>query len=453
MRSSQFNRIGLLIGALSCSAVAQAADLPSRTTPPVFASTPVIRVDDWSGIYVGTTYGYGFNSFRDRQPGVSQSRDIDGQIGGALVGYNFQYGHYVLGAEGSIDLNVIRGNIAGGGLSPAHNDSLYDIRFRGILGYEFGQLMPFIAGGGVYNETYLSGTGGLGNVPQWYGQTRDSVGWTVGAGLEYKLFPQQLFPSLPTWLLGPVTLRGEYMYQNLPSETYAYGGQVYRAKSDSNVIRGALIYRFGDNPPRPYADAVGDVNWAGGYGGIFGGYGSPTIHTRVAGVGTGNIDPDGGIGGIYAGTNFMFGRLMLGVDGSTSYQDLTGNAGLPVRGALALNPGGLDNVSYRGYVNADITGRAGYAFGNFLPFIAAGYSFSRGEIIDRVTGSERGRVPLDAFTAGGGIDYRISERVSLRLEDLYDFDSTRKQLQLNGCNCSATRDGNTVRAGVAYHFE
>ena len=111
--------------------------------------------------------------------------------------------------------------------------------------------MPFVSGGGVLNEGYMSGVGGLGNVPQWFGRNEQTVGWTVGAGLDYKLFPQQLFPSLPTWLLGPVTLRAEYIYQSLPSETYAYGTQVYRTKSDGSFLRGALIYRFGDYAPRP----------------------------------------------------------------------------------------------------------------------------------------------------------------------------------------------------------
>ncbi len=453
MRPVNVKRVGLVVGALTCSVAAQAADLPSRTTPPVFAASPVINVDDWSGLYVGSTYGYGFNSFTNRQPGVSRSRDIDGQIGGALIGYNFQYGHYVFGAESSIDLNVIRGNIAGGGLVPAHNDTLYDVRFRGLLGYEFGQFMPFIAGGAVLNEGYMSGTGGLGNVPQWFGRNVQSVGYTIGAGLEYKLFPQQLFPNLPSFLLGPLTLRAEYIYQSLPTETFAYGGQTYRTHSDGSFIRGAIIYRFGDNPPRPYADAAGDVNWAGGYGGVLGGYGSPTVRTRVNGVGSRNIDADGGLGGIYAGTNFMFGHLMLGFDGSTSLESITGNRGVAIRGALPVNPAGLDNIDYRGYVNADIRGRAGYAFGNFLPFVAAGYSFGRAGITDPVTGPHRGRVPLDAFTAGGGLDYRISQRVSLRLEDLYDFDSTRKRIDLNGTISSVTREGNTVRAGLAYHFE
>lgn len=463
MRGSALKGLSVGLLAMGGAAAAQAADLPSRTAPPVFAAAPV-NFDDWSGVYVGTTYGYGFDHVRNHDIvlGGTRTRAIDGQIGGALVGYNAQFGHIVAGLEGSIDLNVIRGNTPTGfGFQGAHNDSLYDIRFRGILGYEFGQFMPFVAGGGVFNEGYMSGIGGVGNVPTWFGRTQQSVGWTVGAGLEYKLFPQQLFPGLPTWLLGPVTLRGEYMYQSLPDRTYAYGpvggpAAVYKTRSDSNVVRAALIYRFGDNPPRPYADAAGDVNWAGGYGGIIGGYGTPSVRFRSLTPGpvinNRNINAEGGLGGIYAGTNFMFNRVMVGFDGTTAFTDLTGGRLVPDRGAIAF-PNASDGVRYRGYVQADIRGRLGYAFGNFLPFVAAGYSFERGELTDKNTGSQRGRVPLDAFTVGGGVDYRLTQRVSLRVEDVYDFDSTRKSTPLNGCTCSVTRDGNTVRAGFAYHFE
>jgi outer membrane immunogenic protein len=445
MRHSLVIGLGSIVGALTCSALAQAADLPSRTAPPVFAAAPIINLDDWSGVYVGSTYGYGFNSFHNRQVGGSRSSSANGQTGGALVGYNFQYGHFVYGAEGSIDLNVIRKiNPGNANVVPSENDSLYDICFRGILGYEFGAFMPFIAGGAVLNEGYQYGTGGPGVVPNWYGRNKQTVGWTVGAGLDYKFNPQQLFPSLPSWIAGPVILRVEYLYQNLPSETYAFGGQTYRTKSDGSFIRAALIYRFGDNPPRPYADPAGNVNWAGGYGGILGGYGDVTAHTRTPGFASTNLNATGGLGGIYAGTNFMFNRFMLGIDGSTSYSSFTGNG---------HQPGSLDPVHYRNYIQADLRGRAGYAFGNFLPFVAAGVAFGRSEQIDTTTGSERGRIPTDAFTLGGGLDYRVSQRVSLRVEDLYEFNSNKKVVNLNGCDCVQKRDGNIVRAGLAYHFE
>ena len=448
MRSLVVKGLATLSGVLTCAGAASAADLPSRLAPPVFTAAP-INVDDWSGVYVGSTYGYGFNSFRNTQA-TARSVDANGQIGGALVGYNFQAGHFVYGVEGSIDLNVIRKvNPGQAGLVAAHDDSLYDIRFRGLIGYEFGAFMPFIAGGAVLNEGYQYGTGAVGGfgavpVPNYFGRNVQTVGYTIGGGLEYKFNPQALFPGLPTFLLGPLTLRAEYMYQSLPAQTYAYGGQVYRTRSDGSFIRGAIIYRFGDNPPRPYADAAGDVNWGGGYGGLLGGYGDVTTHTRTPGFARTTGGGDGGLGGIYAGSNFMFGHYMIGFDGSTSFSDFTGTGRLPV------SP---DPVTYRNYIQADIRARVGYAFGNFLPFAAAGFAFARSEQIDTVTGSQRGRVATDALTVGGGLDYRLSQRVSLRIEDLYEFDSNRKIVNLNGCNCSQVRDGNIVRAGLAYHFE
>ena len=73
-----------------------------------------------------------------------------GAIGGALIGYNFQSGHFVYGGEASIDLNVVRGTVPGQpGLNASRVDTLDDVRLRGILGYEFGWWMPFVAGGAV----------------------------------------------------------------------------------------------------------------------------------------------------------------------------------------------------------------------------------------------------------------------------------------------------------------
>ena len=453
MRQTIVKGLGALAGVATCAVMAQAADLPLRTAPPAFTAVP-INIEDWSGVYVGSTYGYGFNSFRNRQlgsttvptaVGASRTTDADGQAGGAVVGYRFQTGRFVYGAEGSIDLNVIRHTDAGGGIVPAQDDSLYDIRFRGLIGYEFGHLMPFIAGGAVLNETYLHGTDSIGGIPNYFGQNKQTVGYTVGAGLEYKFNPRDYFSFLPSFVAGPLILRAEYMYQSLPDETYAYAGQTYRVRQDGNFLRAAVIYRLGDNPARSDMDQVGNVNWGGGYGGILGGYGDATVRTTAPnGARNNSIGGDGGLGGIYAGTNFMFGRFMVGFDGSTSFSDFTGNGRLPDNG---------QNVNYRSYIQADIRGRAGYAFGRFLPFVAAGIGFSRSEQIDTATTSQRGRIPPDSLTLGGGLDYRVAEHVSLRLEDLYEFRSGRNIADFNGVPYSENRDANIVRAGLAYHFE
>src|SRR6202000_2659171 len=132
----------------------------------------------------------GFTNFTTSQA-RSRSIGANGQLGGALVGYAFQTGHFVYGVEGSIDLNLIRKvNPGNAGLLPTEIDSLYDMRFRGLLGYAMGDFLPYIAGGAVVNETYQYGTGGIGLIPNYTGEVNRTVGWTIGAGLEYKLFPQ-----------------------------------------------------------------------------------------------------------------------------------------------------------------------------------------------------------------------------------------------------------------------
>lgn len=436
-----------LASLLASSMTAMAADLPSRMAPPPYVAP--VMVSGWDGFYAGSTYGYGFTNFRTSQ-GTSRNRSESGQLGGGLVGYNFQSGHFVYGAEGSIDLNVIRGNVPGQpGLLASHLDTLYDIRLRGRLGYEFGWFMPFVAGGAVFNEGYQRLQS-----PTYLGDTQTTVGWTVGAGIDVKFNPSSFLPFLPQAFFGPMILRGEYIHDSLPRETYTLGGPGYgitqfRTKSDSNLFRLAIIYRFGETAPRPYADSLGNVNWSGGYGGVFGGYGDVDAKTRFPGFARTNTSADGGLGGIYAGTNFMFfnNKVMLGFEGSTSWSDISGHGREPVFG---------DRTSYREYVQADIRGRAGYAFGNFLPFVAAGVSFARSEQkdIDPVFGgSEQGRIATDNITYGGGLDYRISQRVSLRAEYLRESNINNKKVNLNGFALRQDRDADIFRFGAAYHFE
>ena len=431
------------LGLVSASAMVQAADLPARTAPPAF--TAPMLVNSWQGFYAGTTFGYGFTNFSTRQAGGgSHSIDASGQVGGGLVGYNFQVGHFVFGPEGSIDLNLVRkssGPVTG--VAATSVDSLYDIRLRGRVGYEFGWWMPFVSGGAVINETYQSRVTPTND----FGANQQSVGYTVGAGVDVKLNPAQLLGlnnSFANSFLGPLILRLEYIHDGLPTSTFTYGGTSFRTKSDTNLVRAAIISRFGDNPPRPYIDSVGNVNWAGAYGGVFGGGGFLTPKTKSATGANTHFDASGALGGLYAGTNFMvYNRIMLGIEGSTSYSDISGNGPEPTGAA-----------SFRNYVLADIRGRAGYAFGNFLPFAAAGIAYGRSEQIDLTSGSQRGRVNSEAFTVGAGLDYRISERISLRGEYLYLSSFNDKVVNLNDCgSCKQKFDGNVFRVGAAYHFE
>ena len=183
-----FTKGGLVaaLGFLSGTALVQAADLPARTAPvPVFVA-PVLS--DWAGFYAGSTYGYDFTEFRTRQNnGPSHTLSKSGQSGGGFVDYNYQIGHIVLGAEGGIDLNLVRGNTLATA-TPTHIDNLYDIRLRGRVGYEFGWFMPYVAGGAVINETYQSTVAPFND----FGANHQSVGYTIGAGVDVKVDPSKL---------------------------------------------------------------------------------------------------------------------------------------------------------------------------------------------------------------------------------------------------------------------
>lgn len=183
------------------------------------------------------------------------------------------------------------------------------------------------------------------------------------------------------------------------------------------------------------------MDWSGAYGGLLAGYDSISARTRLGPIST-KLDADGVLGGIYTGRNFQFGSYVIGYDGAIQLTDVTGKGPEPTSPV----------ASYRNNVQADVRARLGYAWGSFLPFIAGGATFGRSEQRDLLTGSQRGRVPLDGYTIGGGLDYRVSEHLSVRAEYLYEGTFTKARPALNGCACTQTRTGNEVRVGTAYHF-
>lgn len=81
-----------LSSGLAASA-AGAADLPSpyKALPP----PPYL----WSGLYIGANVGGGWFSAND---GFGDNLSASGFVGGGQIGYNFQSGHWVWGAEADI---------------------------------------------------------------------------------------------------------------------------------------------------------------------------------------------------------------------------------------------------------------------------------------------------------------------------------------------------------------
>jgi len=386
-------------------------------------------VANWAGFYAGSMIGEGFTSVRTSQT-TSRTKSLTGTTGGALLGYNWQAGRVVYGLEGDIALHLIRGNTAGRpGLIATHDDSLYSARLRGHLGYDLGNFQPFMTGGVATNEFYLSGVGPTAD----FGQNRQSVGWTAGVGLDWRV-------NAP--FFGPLVLRGEYVYENFGSNSYRIGPDVVRAKQDTSYVRAALIYIPGLQPGPMSPIDPNYVDWSGAYAGVIGGGNWITPKTTSGGLSR-SFTVSGPAGGIYLGRNFQFGHWVVGFDGTTELSDASGRGSFP----------GIARTDFRQNIEGDARARVGYAFGRFLPFFAAGATFTRSEQRDLATGSQRGRVPADSFTVGGGLDYRLSERWSVRGEYLYASTLKSKIVPLDGCVCRQSQNSETVRFGLAYHFE
>ena len=154
---------------------------------------------------------------------------IRGGLGGGLVGYNFQYGQFLIGGEGDIAASAIKGRSFSCG-TPAHEcgtsiGTMADV--RGRLGLPFGQFMPFVAGGlaidniKAYDTLFGNSGGGF------------RAGYTVGAGVEYKINAQ-------------LAVRVEYLYAHFsPSTSFAIvPGVPERISATTNTVRGGIVYNF-----------------------------------------------------------------------------------------------------------------------------------------------------------------------------------------------------------------
>src|SRR5262245_31108563 len=80
--------------------IAQAADI----VRPVLKAAPPAPVPtyNWTGLYVGAHAGWGFahNRFRDAGSGIDSADFFaDGGLAGGQIGYNWQFGAWLLGVE------------------------------------------------------------------------------------------------------------------------------------------------------------------------------------------------------------------------------------------------------------------------------------------------------------------------------------------------------------------
>lgn len=215
----------VLVGA----GAASAADLPSRKGPvmaPVYA--PVFT---WTGFYVGANAGYAWGQIDSTNLGVVGGfKDPDGFVGGGQIGYNYQVGQWVFGAEADFQGADLKATATAPALGlTASNELNYFGTVRARVGYAFDRFLPYVTGGFAYGNVKNKFT-----APGFvFKDDNMQYGWTLGGGLEYAF--------TNNW-----TAKVEYLYVNLDKESYRIPGATLNTDVETkfSVVRAGLNYKF-----------------------------------------------------------------------------------------------------------------------------------------------------------------------------------------------------------------
>ncbi|MGV7211916.1 outer membrane protein [Bradyrhizobium sp. UFLA05-112] len=201
----------------------------------------VATVAPRTGFHVGVAGGWGRGTSRHEQTnftfggGFGDSGDFGqtGWIAGATVGYDWQFGSFVVGVEGDLSAADIDGNTSKGGCAgpiPCRTRITWLHTGRGRVGVAFGQFMPYITGGIAFAGLKAN------NSVAENSQTDGVRGAVVGGGLEWMFLPQ--------W-----SAKAEYLF--IPSFTTTTPSDLYGTLTERNVslVRFGVNYHFGSDGP------------------------------------------------------------------------------------------------------------------------------------------------------------------------------------------------------------
>lgn len=180
--------------------------------------------------------------------------------------------------------------------------------------------------------------------------------------------------------------------------------------------------------PAPAVVAVPSFSWTGPYVGVQAGYGWG--NSKVGGR---SIDPKGALVGGYAGYNFEFNNVLLGVETDFNWSDQDDKKRF---GRVNVK----NEVNWAGATR----GRIGFAFDRFVAYGAGGVAYA-----DRKISALGGSASKTAvgWTVGGGVETALADSVVARAEYRYtDYGKDKFR------GVKSDLDEHRVLAGVAYKF-
>lgn len=185
------------------------------------------------------------------------------------------------------------------------------------------------------------------------------------------------------------------------------------------------------------AHAGENFSWAGSYAGVEVGP-SQTVTDVKSGGAKKAIDRMDAAFGLFAGHNWQFDRVVVGVEANAAY--LGGEA-------KGTHPT-LGDVKTRAAWTGAVKGRVGMAFGRVLPYLSAGVAVSDHEI--KANGGKASAAGI-GLVLGAGAEYAATDRVHLRADySLTGVMDTKDRL--GGASVSRVSGNHRLMLGLSYAF-
>jgi outer membrane immunogenic protein len=126
--------LAISVAAVAAAGSAAAADLPRNPAPYYYPPAPSFY--NWSGFYAGLNLGYEWSKV------TGSSVNPAGVAGGGQLGYNWQTGQFVFGAETDIQVSAADDTFA-----PWKFSNPWFGTLRGRAGYAMSNILLFATGG------------------------------------------------------------------------------------------------------------------------------------------------------------------------------------------------------------------------------------------------------------------------------------------------------------------
>ena len=210
---------------------AHAADLALRPQLQPVAYQPAYSEPalQWDGAYAGIGGGYGWTGARGTLSGLgSEDFGFNGAIATLFAGYNKQLGNVVVGLEADADYSWGKDSVPSGLGIDLDVGSDWSGSLRGRVGYNVGNAMVYVTGGGALANAYFRALGSS--------LTDTLYGYTVGAGIDYA-FTDNVFGRL------------EYRYTAYPdqdalADVASFAGVDTKLRMHTHAVKAGIGVKF-----------------------------------------------------------------------------------------------------------------------------------------------------------------------------------------------------------------